>query len=686
MATTKRTKVQLLQDLATLRQRIAQLEAAAAEQRQTEVAMRDHAQRCHHMVEHSLGLICMHTLDGTLLAVNPAAAQALGYGPAEWRGRNLREFLAPAVQPLFEAYLARLQHQPTDSGLMRLVTKTGEERIWLYRNVRYEACSTAPYVIGHALDITERVHMEQALKQAHADLEVRVQERTAALQEAEAKYRTLVEQARDAILIVQDGQIVYANPACESLSGYTLAEFCLRPPQVGDFLAPDDRERVVGYYAQRLRGEAVPECYEADLVRKDGQRVTVEIKPCVIVYQGQPAIMALLRDITDRKQLEEELLQARKLESVGVLAGGIAHDFNNILTAILASVSLAKRYVGAQGKAFERLTVAENACRRAADLTHQLLTFAQGGAPIRRTASITDLIHDSVEFALRGSNVRGDLTLPAHLWPVEIDPGQINQVLYNVILNAKQAMPQGGVVEIRAENLPSDAGLPPLLPQRRWIKITLRDQGCGIPADQLPKIFDPYFTTKASGSGLGLAIAYAIVAKHDGHITVTSEVGVGTTVSLYLPASTHLLGPTPDQPRPAVVCQGTILVMDDDETIRDVLGDMLTQLGYQSQGAPHGAEVIALYQQARDAGRPFTAVLLDLTIPGGLGGRETLAQLRAIDPQVCAIVSSGYANDPLMANFSAYGFRGVLRKPYTLEGLNEALQQAFEDSMTDDGQ
>jgi PAS domain S-box-containing protein len=686
MAATKKTKAQLLQDLAALRQRIAQLEAAAAEQRQTEAAVRDSAQRYHHMVEYSLGLICIHTLDGTLLEVNPAAAQALGYGPEEWRGRNLREFLAPAVQSLFDAYLARIQHQPMDSGLMRLVTKTGEERIWMYRNVRYEAPSTAPYVIGHALDITERAQMEQALKQAHADLEVRVQERTAALQEAEAKYRTLVEQARDAILIVQDGQIMYTNPACESLSGYTLEEFCQRPPQVGDFLAPDDRERVVGYYAQRLRGEAVPECYEADLVRKDGQRVTVEIKPCVIVYQGRPAIMALLRDITDRKRLEEELLKAKKLESMGVLAGGIAHDFNNILTAILASVSLAKRYADPHSKMVGRLTVAENACRRAAELTHQLLTFAQGGAPIRRTAAITDLIRDSVDFALRGSNVRVDLTLPAHLWPVEIDPGQIHQVLHNVVLNAKQAMPQGGVIEIQADNLPSDADLPPLLPKGRWIKITLRDHGCGIPADQLPKIFDPYFTTKASGSRLGLAIAYAIVTKHDGSITVASDVGVGTTVTLYLPASAHLLVSTPDPPCPSVVWQGTVLVMDDDEVIRDVLVDILTQLGYQSQCARDGAEVIALYQQAWDAGQPFTAVLLDLTIPGGMGGRETIAYLRAIDPQVCAIVSSGYANDPLMANFSAYGFRGVLSKPYTAEGLNNALLRALEHSVPDNGQ
>ena len=679
MAATKKTKAQLLQDLAALRQRNAQLEAAVAKHTQTEAAVRDSEQRYHHMVEHSLGLICMHTLDGTLLAVNPAAARALDYGLEEWRGRNLREFLAPAVQPFFEAYLARLQHQPTDSGLMRLVTKTGEERIWMYRNVRYEASGTDPYVIGHALDITERVHAEQALKQAHADLEVRVQERTAALQEAETKYRTLVEQARDAIIIVQDGQVMYANPACEALLGYTWDEFCQRLPQVGDFLAPDDQARVVGYYAQRLRGEAVPACYEADLLRKDGRRVTVEVKPCVIVYQGQPAVMALLRDVTDRKRLEEELLKAKKMESVGVLAGGIAHDFNNILTVILANVSLAKRYADSQSKMFGRLTAAENACRRAAELTHQLLTFSQGGAPIRRTAAIKDLIHDSVDFALRGSNVRGDLTLPAHLWPVEIDPGQINQVLHHVILNAKQAMPQGGVVEVRADNLPSDAARPSLLPQGCWIKITIRDQGYGIPADQLPKIFDPFFTTKASGSGLGLAIAYAIVTKHDGRITVTSEVGVGTTVSLYLPASTRALVSTSDRPSPSVAHQGALLVMDDNEAIRDVLVDMLTQLGYQSQCARDGAEAVALYQQARDAGQPFTAVLLDLTIPGGMGGKETITHLQAIDPQVCAIVSSGYANDPLMADFRAYGFSGVISKPYTMEGLHEVLQRVIED-------
>jgi len=679
MAVTNKTKAQLMKELAALRRRNAQLAATVAAQRQAQAAVRTSEQRYHQLVEQSLGLMCMHTLDGTLLAVNTAAARALGYGPEAWQGRNLREFLAPAVQPLFEDYLARIQHEPTDSGLMRLVTKTGEERIWLYHNVRYEEAGTAPYVIGHALDITERVRTGQALQQAHADLEVCVQERTAALQEAEMTYRTLVEQARDAIVIVQDGQIRYANPACEALLGYIWDEFRQRPPQVEEFLAPEDRARVVGYYAQRLRGEVVPDCYEATLVRKDGQRVTVEIKPCVIPYQGQLAIMALLRDITDRKQGAEALLQAKKLESVGVLASGIAHDFNNLLTAILANISLAKRYADPDGKTFGRLTAAENACRRATELTRQLLTFARGSAPILRTMAITELIHDAVDFALRGSNIRGDVVLPAQLWPVEIDPGQIQEVLHHVILNAQQAMPQGGVVEVRADNLPSDAALPPLLPPGRWIKITIRDQGCGIPADQLPNIFDPYVTTKARGSGLGLTIAHTIITKHDGYITVASEVGVGTTVSLYLPASAHPRVPTPATPSPPMVRQGTVLVMDDDEAIRDVLVDMLTQLGYQSQCVREGAEVIALYQQAQDRGQPFAAVLLDLTIPGGMGGRETIAHLRAIDPQVRAIASSGYATDPLMAHYRAYGFRGVLSKPYTVEGLEEVLQRVLED-------
>jgi PAS domain S-box-containing protein len=679
MAATTKTKAQLLQELAALCQRNAQLEAAVAEQQQTAAAVRASEQRYRHLVEQSLGLMWMHTLDGTLLAVNPTAAQALGYEPEAGQGRNLREFLAPAVQPLFEAYLARIQHQPTDSGLMCLVTNTGEERLWLYHNVRYEDTGTAPYVIGHALDVTERVQAEQVLKQAHADLAVRVQERPAALREAETTYRLLVEQARDAMLIVQDGQIRYANPACAALMGYRWDEFCQRPPQVGELLAPEDRTRVGGYYTQRLRGEAVPECYEATLVRKDGQRVTVESKPGVITYQGQPAIMALLRDITDRKRGAEALLQAKKLESVGVLAGGLAHDFNNLLTAILANISLAKRYADPQGKTFGRLTAAENACRRAAELTHQLLTFARGGAPIRRTTAITDLIQDAVDVVLRGSNVRGALALPAELWPVEIDPGQIHQVLQNVLLNAQQAMPQGGVVEIRAENLPRDAAHPPLLPPGRWIKITIRDQGCGIPADQIPNVFDPYVTTKASGSGLGLTIAHNIVTKHDGYITIASEVGGGTTVVLYLPATAHPFVPPPARPRPPLVPQETMLVMDDDDAIRAVLVDMLTQLGYQSQCVREGAEAIALYQQARDTGQPFTAVLLDLTVPGGMGGQETIGHLRAIDPQVRAIVSSGYTTDPVMAHYSAYGFRGALRKPYTVEGLQEVLQRVMED-------
>jgi CheY-like chemotaxis protein len=248
-----------------------------------------------------------------------------------------------------------------------------------------------------------------------------------------------------------------------------------------------------------------------------------------------------------------------------------------------------------------------------------------------------------------------------------------------VILNAQQAMPQGGVVEVRADNLSSEAALPPLLPPGRWIKITIRDQGCGIPADQLPNIFDPYVTTKTQGSGLGLTIAHTIITKHDGYITVASEVGVGTTVSLYLPASAHSLVPTPATPSPPMVRQEAILVMDDDEAIRDVLVDMLTQLGYQSQCVHEGTEAIALYQQAQDRGQPFAAVLLDLTIPGGMGGRETIAHLQAIDPQVRAIASSGYSTDPLMAHYRAYGFRGVLSKPYTVEGLEEVLQRVLED-------
>jgi CheY-like chemotaxis protein len=378
--------------------------------------------------------------------------------------------------------------------------------------------------------------------------------------------------------------------------------------------------------------------------------------------------------------MEEELLKARKIKSVGVLAAGIAHDFNNLLTGILGYVSLAKMVAQTDAQVVAYLTEAEHACQRATALTQQLLTFAKGGTPVRHTVSLVELLQECVGFVLRGANVRGDIHIAADLWPVDVDAGQINQVIHNVTLNAMQAMPGGGTVQVQAENVVLTAGMPFPLPEGRYVKITVQDSGCGIPKEALTNIFDPYFTTKPEGSGLGLTTAYAIVIKHEGYITIASEVGVGTTVVIYLPASQKAAVSAQTHASVPLSGCGRILVVDDEAMIRTLLRQLLESLGYTAECVQDGTEAVAAYQHAQEAGQPFAAVVLDYTIPGGMGGLETLHHLRALDPQVKALISSGYANNPVMADWAYYGFSGVAAKPYTIAQLQEALHNVLSGS------
>jgi signal transduction histidine kinase len=386
---------------------------------------------------------------------------------------------------------------------------------------------------------------------------------------------------------------------------------------------------------------------------------------------------ALVEQMAERQRMEDELLKVRKIESVGVFAAGIAHDFNNLLTGILGYISLAQVVANMDAKVLAYMTEAEQACQRATALTQQLLTFAKGGAPVRHTISLVEILKESVGFALRGANVRGDIQIAADLWPVDVDAGQINQVIHNVVLNAVQAMPGGGTVEVWADNIVFEAGAPFPLIEGQYVKITVQDYGCGIPKEVLANIFDPYFTTKDEGSGLGLTTAYAIVTKHDGYITVTSEVGMGTTVVIYLPASQQALVSAQIRPHIPLSGSGRILVMDDEEVIRNLLRELLETLGYTVECVQDGAEAVAVYQRAQAARQPFAAVILDYTIPGSIGGLETLNRLRALDPQVKALISSGYANNPVMANWAYYGFSGVVAKPYTMAQLQEALHNVL---------
>jgi signal transduction histidine kinase len=497
----------------------------------------------------------------------------------------------------------------------------------------------------------------------------------------------LVMPGMDGFQVMDDLRVHSPETVVVAITGYVSAESAIQALRKGayDYLAkPLDVDLVHSVVARALEKVRLQKDLQRSLEKikaREEQLLKTHNELEQRVEERTAALAqantALAEQMAERPQMEDELLKVRKIESVGVLAAGIAHDFNNLLTGILGYVSLAKVAAQTDAKVAAYLTAAEQACQRATALTQQLLTFAKGGAPVRHTVSLVELLKECIGFVLRGANVRGDIQIAANLWPVDVDAGQINQVIHNVVLNAMQAMPGGGTVQVRAENVVLAAGVPFPLPEGQYVKITVQDSGCGIPKEVLSNIFDPYFTTKAEGSGLGLTTAYAIVIKHEGYITIASEVDVGTTVVIYLPASQKATVSAQTHSSIPLSGSGRILFMDDEAMVRNVLRQLIETLGYTVECVEDGTAAVAVYQRAQAAGQPFATVILDYTIPGGMGGLETLARLRAIDPQVTALISSGYANNPVMAEWAYYGFSGVVAKPYTIAQLQEALHNVL---------
>ena len=483
-----------------------------------------------------------------------------------------------------------------------------------------------------------------------------------------------------------DGRVLMMNPIGESLTGWTQQDATGHPiDEVLILREEDTRNRLpnpIPAVINAGRTTAVPT--QCILISRIGEERLIASTVSSISDRDGRIIGAVLvfRDITDKRRMENEMLKVEKLESIGVLAGGIAHDFNNILTAVIGNISLTKQDAESDGKLHHKLDDIEKAAFRARDLTQQLLTFSKGGAPVKKVILLDRIFYNAAMFALGGSNVGLEFNAPDGLWPVEADEGQITQVVNNLVLNAIQAMTNGGILNAAMENvtLSCEETLP--LAAGQYVKIELQDYGTGIPKENLGRIFDPFFTTKKTGSGLGLATSYAIVEKHGGYITVDSIQGKGTLFTLYFPASAKKLVRGTAQRKDIAQGTGNILVMDDEEIIRSVVGDILKAVGYTVSFAKDGQEMLDQYTAALKNGAPFDAVIMDLTIPGGMGGKEAIGKLLEEDPLAKAIVSSGYSTDTVMAEYSRYGFMAAVSKPFRIEELCRCLKDILSGGTT----
>jgi len=474
-----------------------------------------------------------------------------------------------------------------------------------------------------------------------------------------------------------NGKMLRWNKYGENVIGYTADEISVSNPL--DFIVEQDRELV-----NKTIKDTFDKGYssvESTLVTKRGEKIPFYFTGIRVMIDDVPCILSIAIDISERKKIEYELEKLRRLESIGILASGVAHDFNNLLTGILGNISLVKQYLDSEDMIFKRLSTAERSCLEAREITSRLITFSKGGEPVKKVTRVQQLLKEAHCPLIKDTNITFEYNLPDNLYPVEIDEGQIRNVIINILTNAAEAMPEGGKIDISATNLEitEKDNLP--IKEGSYVKVSIRDRGRGIQVEEISRIFDPYFSTKErgvkKGMGLGLTICHSIIRKHEGFITVESMPGAGTTFHLYLPASLKKKTETEVTGEMETIRKKRILIMDDDEIVRDITGDMLMHCGYYIESSKDGNEAIALYIKAKERGEPFDAVILDLVVPNGMGGDIAIKRLHDIDHGVKGIALSGYSKDLIMTHYMDYGFTAALSKPYNIQLLNGTLERVL---------
>jgi len=599
--------------------------------------------------------------DGRFIDVNEASCTALGYSREEMLALSISDIDPNIPKSAWPATWEKMKK--TRQVRLESIHKDKNGRTFPVEiNANFISYDDAEFICAIVRDISEHKEAEEAL------------------QASEDRYRIFTAITSDYVFkCTRKGEEQYriqwmAGPV-KAITGYSEEEIfamgCWR-----HIIHPDDTARIVSQLMYLTPSQKITHTFR--IRTKLGEtRWIRESSYCEAGKEpGELILYGCSQDVTKQEILQEQVLKNQKLESLGVLAGGIAHDFNNILTGIMGNISFARMFLDKPHRASQPLEAAEKASVRAAELARQLLTFAKGGAPVKKKISLRPLVEECLSLALRGTNVIGVVEISETLHSIEADENQLGQVFNNIIINAVQAMPGGGTLTVRVNNLSEGPENNLGLPAGHYLKLSFTDEGCGIKDEDLHKVFDPYYTTKAGGTGLGLASAHSIISRHDGCMEITSQLNAGATITVYLPALDTKDTETFQEVRQKQETCGTgghVLVMDDEELIRDLTKEMLEHLGYRVTTCGTGEQAIALYNSALQSDNSYCAVILDLTIRGGMGGMETAQVILEEDPSARLIVSSGYSNDPVMAEHSRYGIHSALIKPYNAEELTKVL-------------